>query len=120
MNWFKPQKKHGLYIGISTYDKISIEVKGVVKPITGNPDFQYLKDVQKNVTDFSKCMEKYHIRQEDSVILHDPSPSEVDEKFGEFSKKLMANKRKSQTTLLVMFFTGLGIQIDGVQALLYN
>ena len=46
-NWFRPAKKYGLYIGISKYQDL------------GLIDFPDRPQVEANVVNFSKCMEKY-------------------------------------------------------------
>ena len=65
-------------------------------------------------------MEKYHIRKDDSVILENPSPQDVEKELDEINRVLKISKRQSKNILIVMFMTGLGIQNDGVQALVYN
>ena len=65
--WFRPNKKIGFYLGFTKYDNVGLELNGVQVPI---PNMDEVKD---KVEKFKSCMEKYLVRDEDSILLLDPN-----------------------------------------------
>ena len=59
-NWFMPNEKCGLYIGISKYDMVMIK-KDKKSTSATRPLFKGLDFVKEDVKDFEKCMQKYSI-----------------------------------------------------------
>ena len=70
--WFKPNKKIGFYLGFTTYDKVGLELNGVQVPIPS------MGEVKEKVESFKSCMEKYLIREEDSILLLDPEKKQFE------------------------------------------
>ena len=67
-------------------------------------------------------MERYRVDSRETSCLINPKSNELLKKINKISE-ILVNGRKNQLktkTLVVMMFTGLGIQYDGMQALLYN
>ena len=81
-----------MFIGISSYKKIAIEYKGEFYEISSHPAFSYLKQIPDNLVAFSKCMESYQIRQDDSVTLHNPLPNDVERELNKLSDQLKKAK----------------------------
>ena len=79
-NWFKPNKQIGFYLGISKYDSIGIQLGGKTEPIPNRDD------LPEQVRKFKACMEKYHVRDEDSALLLDPSPHMVNKELDKINR----------------------------------
>ena len=60
-NWFVPNEKCGLYIGISKYDMNMIK-KDKKSSSATKSFFKGLDDVVSDVENFSACMDKYNIK----------------------------------------------------------
>ena len=71
-----------------------------------------MSDVEQQVLKFQACMEKYNIRGQDSVLLLDPSPNEVNDELDKINKQLREgkNKKPSKNIFTVFLFAGLGVQ----------
>ena len=71
-----------------------------------------MSDVKKQVEGFRDCMEKYNIRGQDSVLLLDPSPNEVNDELDEINRQLREGKNKipSINIFTVFLFAGLGVR----------
>lgn len=56
-------------------------------------------------------MEKYHVREEDSALLLDPSPYKVNKELDKINKQLREGKRMkpSKNIFIVMLFAGIGV-----------
>ena len=115
-NWFKPNKKIGFYLGLTKYDNIGIELGDIQEPIPN------MDDVKQQVLEFKACMEKYHVREEDSALLLDPPPYKVNKELDKINKQLREGKsmKPSKNIFIVMLFAGIGVQYEGAQARVYN
>ena len=81
-----------------------------------------MDQVEKDVVNFKKCMEKYHIDSNDTSCLINPKSKELQVNVDKIFRLLINGKRAQPPLkiLAVMMFAGLGVQYEGMQALLYN
>ena len=70
-----------------------------------------MEDVKQQVLAFKTCMEKYHVREEDSALLLDPPPYKVNKELDKINKQLREGKhmKPSKNIFIVMLFAGIGV-----------